>query len=547
MRKILTLITGTMITGTLLAGGLVTNTNQSAAWVRMPSRNATVEIDAVYNNPAGLMKLENGLHISLSNQTIFQTRTITSSYPYLNDGNYKGTVSAPIFPSIYAAYKLKKFAFSVGFMPIGGGGGAKYEKGLPSFEMGVSDLVPSLASQGATAYKADIYFEGTSVFFGYQGAISYKINDFISVAAGARYVTAKNTYSGHLTDVQVMMGETWTPATTIFNNIVSNLNGIIGIPASLAPAIGAGYGTATLQALVDAGQMTAAQKTAIETGLVYIGVPPAALPTLDLNTISGTVTTATPTLTSTRNTAAATSTLVADKTADVTQTGSGITPFFSVNISPVKNLNVSIKYEMATKLELVNKTAQDLLIGYTATGEPITQFPDGEKIRNDMPAMLAIGAELQLSKIKLAAGGNYYFDKSADFGHTWDNDLNSSTPTVHIDNSEIIENNGLAFHCGAEFSLSDKLLVSGGYAWGNLGVNKLYQSDLTFANATHTVGLGGAYTIKDRFRINLGAAYTMYVEDEKTVHHFLGTTDLMPTETYTKSTLIFGVGLDLRF
>ena len=37
MRKILILIAGTLVTGNLLAGGLVTNTNQSASWVRLPS------------------------------------------------------------------------------------------------------------------------------------------------------------------------------------------------------------------------------------------------------------------------------------------------------------------------------------------------------------------------------------------------------------------------------------------------------------------------------------------------------------------------------
>ena len=45
---------------TSFAGGLLTNTNQSAQFVRMLSRNASTQIDAVYFNPAGLIKLENG-------------------------------------------------------------------------------------------------------------------------------------------------------------------------------------------------------------------------------------------------------------------------------------------------------------------------------------------------------------------------------------------------------------------------------------------------------------------------------------------------------
>ena len=57
MRKFLSFIAAMFITGSLFAGGLVTNINQSAAWVRLPSRNASIGIDAVYYNP---LKLTHG-------------------------------------------------------------------------------------------------------------------------------------------------------------------------------------------------------------------------------------------------------------------------------------------------------------------------------------------------------------------------------------------------------------------------------------------------------------------------------------------------------
>ena len=171
MRKFIALCAGSLISGCLLAGGLVTNTNQSAVWVRLPSRNASVGIDAAYYNPAGLMKLNNGFHVSLSNQTIFQSREVDNTYSGpgglfgLNQHTYKGTVTAPFFPSVYAVYKMEKIALSLGFIPVGGGGGATYKNGLPSFEMSASDLVPSLAaSQGASAYSLDVYFKGSSTF-----------------------------------------------------------------------------------------------------------------------------------------------------------------------------------------------------------------------------------------------------------------------------------------------------------------------------------------------------------------------------------------------
>ena len=135
----------------LLAGGLVTNTNGSAAWVRTLSRNAALGVDAVYFNPAGLAQLGNGLHLSLSNQSIFQTRSITSSYPYLTGTpvSYEAELTAPFFPSIYAAYQMDKWTFSAGFNIIGGGGSADFPTGLPSLEMPVASLVPML--QGSLA------------------------------------------------------------------------------------------------------------------------------------------------------------------------------------------------------------------------------------------------------------------------------------------------------------------------------------------------------------------------------------------------------------
>jgi len=104
------------------AGGLVTNTNQSTAWARMLVRDASTSVDAAYYNPAGLTKLQDGLYISFSNQSIFQTQTVTNSFPYLNNPVFKGTVSAPVFPDLYVVYKNKRWAFSAGFMIIGGGG-----------------------------------------------------------------------------------------------------------------------------------------------------------------------------------------------------------------------------------------------------------------------------------------------------------------------------------------------------------------------------------------------------------------------------------------
>ena len=124
MKKLIATAGLLMCFGVVFAGGLLTNGNQSAQYIRMLSRNASTTYDAVYYNPAGLMKMENGLFIAVQSQSLFQTKTIISGYPLLNSSTYEGKVNVPIFPTAFAIYKKDKIAYSLGFGPNSGGGSA---------------------------------------------------------------------------------------------------------------------------------------------------------------------------------------------------------------------------------------------------------------------------------------------------------------------------------------------------------------------------------------------------------------------------------------
>jgi long-subunit fatty acid transport protein len=546
MRKLLTTVFAALIAGSLFGGGLVTNTNQSAAWVRLPARNASVGIDAVYFNPAGLTKLEDGFHLSVSNQTIFQTKTVENFYTGpgglygLNESLYEGDVAAPIFPAVYFAYKKDRMAFSFGFNPVGGGGGAEYAKGLPSFELSASDLVPSLASQGAKQYRLDAYLKGSSVYFGLQGGVSFKINDWLSVAAGLRYVMAKNKYEGHLKDIELNVGTidipTWTRADGIMTTIAA---GATSAATSTTALVGAGAGSLTLAQAESGGFITALQRAQLEGALTSFG-----------SATTVTIAVADAVFKGAAAKYTATATLLGDQNVDVEQAGTGVTPIFSVNISPSENLNIAVKYEWKTRMDLENTTTSDFLIGFTTAGTPITMFPDGDVTPSDMPAMLAVGLDYKLSDaLKISLGSNYFFDKTANYGHKLDLDNNSSTPSTFVKNEDIITDNGLSLMGGLEFNLSDKLLVSGGYVFANQGVNSLYQSDLTYGLATHTFGAGGAYKILNNLQVNIGASYTLYQGDEKMIDHVFSATGVVypAKETYNKNAMIFAVGLDFSF
>ncbi|MBE9517882.1 MAG: hypothetical protein IMY68_04900 [Bacteroidetes bacterium] len=491
MKRLNLLILAVLVsTPVLFAGGLKTNTNQSAAWVRTMSRNATLGIDAVYFNPAGLSQLNNGLHLSLSNQSIFQTRKVTSDYMYLNGTpvDYDAELTAPIFPSIYAAYKMDKWTFSAGFNIIGGGGSADFQTGLPTFEVPVSDLVPILYNsllpldqsieaatlwdpgfRNVTGYDMSAGFNGSSTYYGIQVGATYALNDMISVAIGGRYVMASNAYEGSLTGV----------------------------------VVDAPYG-----GIQTAGDYLRRVATTLGT------LPPS--PEMDAA------------ITGLNNTAAGLDVATADAQLDATQTGSGFTPIISVNFHLSDKINIAARYEHHTKIELTNDTEVD----------DVNMFPDGEKTRADMPGLFALGAELSpLKNLTATASFNYYLDKSAYYGYT-------DESGEQIDNETTIDENGYTWAFSLEYKILSILGVSAGYTSGNNGVNDNYQSGLTYGLKSASWGAGVFVELGEMITLNAGYSATSYDDYSKSQSSSIS---VPYTDTYAKSTNMFAIGIDFSF
>jgi long-subunit fatty acid transport protein len=540
MRKLLTFVVAMLITGCLIAGGLVTNTNQSAMFTRLQNRNASTGIDAVYFNPAGLTKLGDGFYVSINNQTISQTKTVGNNYTYLSGTprDYIGKVSAPIFPGVYLAYNTGKLSFSAGFNPVGGGGGAKYAKGLPSFEMGISDLVPLLASQSipTTQYSADIFFEGSSVYFGYQANVGYKINDMLSIAAGVRLVSAKNTYQGHLRSISInpnwpAFGAAYTGgmvlASDFFTSGANTLNGLASgataFVAGLQPIITGGYGSVLLSNGTSVG-LTTTQIGQIQQIIGAAGQNPAGLTIAQAQGILGA---AAPVFTGKATAMTSNAASTQNIEVDAEQTGTGYTPIISANFAPSDKLNIAVKYEFKTKLELTTKVKANMGGGI---------FTDGTKVIADMPALLAVGVEFKpVDKLKIAASMNYYFDKNVDYDASELLDIN------------MIDNNFMEYGLGLEYGLSEKLRVSAGWVATSTGVNSNYQNDQEYSTNTNSFGAGFGYRITKMIDLNIGGQYTFYKEGSKDFNHMLGTVAVPVTETYNKKTWLIGVGLDFYF
>lgn len=190
-----------MVSSSTFAGGLLTNTNQHISFLRMIARGASIDIDGVYSNPAGLAFMEDGIHLSVNIQSAYQTRIIDAEFPGFWEGTrrYKGTASAPIIPSIQAAYKMGDWTVSGSFAVTGGGGKASFDTGLPMFDAKIMALAMAMPTPiTPNMYDINTAMDGKQFIYGLQLGLSYKVTDFLSVFAGGRMNYVKSGYEGYL-------------------------------------------------------------------------------------------------------------------------------------------------------------------------------------------------------------------------------------------------------------------------------------------------------------------------------------------------------------
>lgn len=537
MKKFAVLIAGVfLLMNTATAGGILTNTNQSAQFVRMLSRNASTDLDAVYFNPAGLTQMKNGFYFGLHNQTIFQNRTISSGFKPLNDSIYKGEVLAPVFPSAFAVYKLNNWAFSAGFGPNGGGGSAKYDRGLPSFEKLMSAIPPSLSAKGipTNEYSANIQFEGSSVFWGAQLNGSYAINDIISVSAGVRVILANNTYNGYLKNIMInpnqpafgasYNGASLVSAPEFFTAAATTLmgwsTGATSYVNGLDKIITGGGGNVLLTEGTKAG-LTSDQIAQVRGLITAAGQNPTGV---NIQQAKAILSEAAPAFSEKGVSMAKNAAATVDKQVDTKQTGTGFTPIIGIDIH-LEKLNIGIKYEHQTILKLTNATVVD------GTG----LFTDGEESRSDLPSVIAAGADYMVTD-KLKASGSFTMFLDKNIG--WGGNVYKQVRTI--------DNNFIEMAFGLEYKLTDNFALSAGYMNSNTGVSKQYQSDFSYSNDSYTVGAGFQWNINDRLVFDAGAMLTTYKDDSKTfTEDFdeLAKTFGPYNETYGKDTFAFAFGI----
>ncbi len=541
------------------AGGLLTNTNQNIAFNRNFARVGAIGIDGVYFNPAGVAFLDQGFHLSLNFQNVYQTRQITSAfsvpafantpyeYPFtLNGGDktdgskfYEGKASVPILPSFQVAYNKDKWSFQAGFGLTGGGGKASFNEGLPSFERQIA-ILPALINQQlptfstllgqqetpATSYSMQSYMSGHQYNFGLQLGVAYKINENLSVFGGARFNYIYNKYEGNITNISADV-----------NGNSQNLYEYFGSKAKLltekAAALQAQAVAAKTQADAYQAQANAATDPTAKAQLQAAANQYAA-GAQQASAGAKMVSAGADKLNSSKE-------LVKDRYVEVSQRGWGITPILGIDYRTGK-WNFAARYEFTTKFNIENNTKRD----------DTQKYENGVNTPNDIPGILALGAQYEVLKnLRVMAGYNHYFDKDA-----------------RMDNNKqrFLKHNTQEFLAGVEWDINPTVTVSAGgqRTLYGLGDGK-YLTDLSFVTSSYSFGVGAKIKVAKNAHLNVAYFFTNYSKFTKNYEDAItigreqvtqpdGTISVQPktlatknTDIFTRTNKVLGVGLDIDF
>lgn len=457
-----------------MAGGILTNTNQSVHFLRNPARDASTEIDAAYTNPAGLgMLKKDGFYFSFTNQSAFQTRTITSTSPIftLNEGKdtkeFEGKASAPIIPSLQGAYKKGKWVLVGSIAVSGGGGKATFNKGLPSFEAAMGSSVPLLNSvasvfgRKANKYGLQQHMKGSNYIFGGQLGGTYKINDMFSAYVGFRMNIVSNSYEGYLRDLKMNL----TPvASTDFSPTMVSAKPIFDQMSVVA--------TDPKQQFL----LGILSKASTDEGAKL----------------------------------------------DCSQSGWGVAPILGFNFNYQDKLNIGVKYEFKTALDVENNTKID------DTG----MFSDGVNTAHDIPSLLTIGASYKiLPQLTASVGYHHFFDSKAKMQ----------------DNKQKHAGSTDEYLFGLEYQIDRMFLVSAGGQITKYGVTDKFQKDLSFSCDSYSVGLGGAVNVSPTVRLNVAYFWTTYSDYTKKPGGGITPETATQADVFSRTNKVFGVGVDFSF
>ncbi|WP_294770605.1 OmpP1/FadL family transporter [Prevotella sp.] len=524
------------------AGGFLTNTNQNVAFNRMMSREASIGIDGVYYNPAGVVFLGDGHHLSINWQLAYQDRTIKNDYSlFTNNVNnpitpreFKGEAFAPVIPSFQYAYNKGRWSFQGNFALTGGGGKCTFDNGLGSFERIVAETAMAACGLARTVdgalgsvlgrevsmfgsdqafgaggkYSYNSYMHGRQYYFGLSLGAAYKVSDNFSVFGGVRGIYATTNYYGYVEDIKVgnmplymVLDPTKKDAANI--ELSCDQSGI-----GFTPIIGVDFKT---------GKWNFSAKYEFKTRMRLKNKSVNLVPSIG--------------------------NLPANLSSQMTQI---LTAQFTQAGLPAEQ--AAAKAEAAATAVLANQTVQQTMQGLkkqfdTELDEAIGEYEDGKKIAADIPAYLSVGVGYSpIDPLRINVGFHFFDDKNA---------------KAYNNRQEKLDHGTLEYNAGVEYDINKKFTVSAGWQSTNYGLpeeeattskDKRFMDDKSFVTSSNSVGLGGVWHFNKKMSFTVAYFHTFY-QHKKTTE----SVELMPgnainySADYSRNNNVFAAGIDINF
>ncbi|MCQ2220708.1 MAG: outer membrane beta-barrel protein [Prevotella sp.] len=529
------------------AGGLLTNTNQSIKFLRNPARDAVIDIDGVYSNPAGVVFMPEGFHLGFNWQMAVQTREVITTNPNYKLGvnntstskEYKGKAFVPFLPSVQAAYNKGNWSYQFNFAVHGGGGRCEFADGLGSFENAVANIANSLSGltgqinggfnflgqqlgavgvQGiqnispVTGYSFDQYMEGKQYYFGFTLGAAYKVNNNLSLYGGLRFLYGTATYKAKLENIKVRNAAGNLQG---LNEYFGNVAGVVGnngavISNKISETVGAimqGYGVSEQQAvqmamtdpsfsaLVSAGQ----QVQGIADGLTEkAGLLEQYADGVNLQS---------------------------------DQSAFGVAPIIGLDYKTDK-FNFAIKYEFKVCMQMKNTSTVDKVSAIDA----VNKFKDGTSVHEDSPSMLSVGAQWNvLPQARLNLGYHHFFDKNS---------------KKYNDEQKLLDGDTNEFLGGVEYDVNKKLTASAGLQITRYGLSDKFMNDMSFVVNSWSYGLGVCYKVSDKVAVDVAYFKTKYSHYERTTPANPEAVPAATPETkddFWRTNRVFGAGVTINF
>lgn len=529
------------------AGGLLTNTNQHVAFNRMMSREASIGIDGVYYNPAGVVFMGEGSHLAINWQAAWQTRTINNDYKlFTNNVNnpttprdFKGKAVAPVIPSFQYAYNKGRWSFQGNFALTGGGGKCTFDNGLGSFEKIVSEtamgaiglagaidyaankiLVPGSINPDGTinsanfkpmftsdkafgskgAYSFNSYMHGRQYYFGLSAGAAYKVTDNFSIYAGLRGIYATCNYYGYVEDIKVgnmPLYQVLDPSKENSANIELSCDQS-GI--GFTPMLAVDYKT---------GRWNFSAKYEFKTRMRLKNKSVNQLPSignLDDN------------LKNQMNKVLTAKFMQAGLPQEQAIIKAEQTSSDVLRDQTVKATTAALKQQFDSKID-----------------KAIGEYADGKKIAGDIPSLLTVGVGYSpIDELRINVGFHWFDDYNA---------------TSYNNRNKLLKKRGtLEFNAGVEYDVTKKITVSTGWQNTNYGLTDEYMDDKSFVVGSNSVGLGGVYHITKKLDFSVAYFHTFYnhVKTSEEVTLAPGKTVTYNSD-YTRNNNAFAAGVNITF